>query len=73
MTSVGTYQNIQNGGVSEGPVFGDPTFRFIRNGRDLAAYTRVDVLFQAYFTALLKVWSAMVKLPLLIGTSVDRL
>ncbi|HTL70543.1 MAG TPA: phosphoesterase [Candidatus Eisenbacteria bacterium] len=53
MTSVGTYQNIQNGGVSEGPVFGDPTFRFIRNGRDLAAYTRVDVLFQAYFTAFL--------------------
>ena len=53
MTSVSTYQNIQNGGASEGPVIDDPTFRYIRNGRDLAAYTRVDVLFQGYFTAFL--------------------
>ena len=51
MTSVGEYQLIQNGGDSgRSPAF-DPTFRFIRNGRDLAAYTRVDVLFQAYFVA----------------------
>lgn len=53
MTSVGTYQNIQNGGASEGPVVFDPTQRYIRNARDLAAYTRVDVLFQGYFTAFL--------------------
>lgn len=53
MTSVATYQNIQNGGASEGPVLDDPTRRYIRNGRDLAAYTRVDVLFQGYFTAFL--------------------
>ncbi|MEW6208928.1 MAG: phosphoesterase [Acidobacteriota bacterium] len=53
MTSVNTYQNIQNGGDSEGPVIDDSTFRFVRNGRDLAAYTRVDVLFQGYFTAFL--------------------
>jgi hypothetical protein len=53
MTSESTYQNIQNGGASEGPVIDDPTFRYIRNGRDLAAYTRVDVLFQGYFTAFL--------------------
>ncbi len=51
MTSVATYQNIQNGGPNEGPVLFDPTPRYVRNGRDLAAYTRVDVLFQAYFTA----------------------
>ncbi len=53
MKQVSTYQNIQNGGASEGPVSFDPTPRYIRNGRDLAAYTRVDVLFQGYFTAFL--------------------
>ncbi|MBV9924997.1 MAG: phosphoesterase [Acidobacteria bacterium] len=53
MTSVATYQNIQNGGPDEGPLAYDPTPRYVRNGRDLAAYTRVDVLFQGYFTAFL--------------------
>jgi hypothetical protein len=53
MKTVATYQNIQNGGANEGPVNFDATRRFIRNGRDLAAYTRVDVLFQGYFTAFL--------------------
>jgi hypothetical protein len=51
MTSVATYQNIQNGGPDEGAILIDPTRRYLRNGRDLAAYTQVDVLFQAYFTA----------------------
>lgn len=51
MTSIATYQNIQNGGPDEGPILIDPTRRYLRNGRDLAAYTQVDVLFQAYFTA----------------------
>ena len=31
----------------------DTQLRYRRNGRDLAAYTHVDVLFQAYFTAFL--------------------
>jgi hypothetical protein len=53
MTSVGEYQQIQNGGASVGQLAFDPTFRFIRNGRDLAAYTHVDILYQAYFTAFL--------------------
>jgi hypothetical protein len=53
MTSVATYQNIQNGGPNEGPVLFDPIPRYVRNGRDLASYTRVDVLFQGYFTAFL--------------------
>ena len=51
MTSVATYQNIQNGGPDEGPLLFDPTPRYVRNGCDLSAYTQVDVLFQAYFTA----------------------
>ena len=53
MTSVTTYQNIQNGGPNEGPVLFDPILRYVRNARDLASYTRVDVLFQGYFTAFL--------------------
>ena len=52
LTDVVSYQNVQNGGASGEPIK-DGTFRFIRNGRDLTAYTRVDVLYQAYFTAFL--------------------
>jgi hypothetical protein len=52
LTDVNSYQAVQNGGASGEPLV-DPTFRFIRNGRDLTAYTRVDVLFQAYFVAFL--------------------
>ncbi|HEX7774882.1 MAG TPA: twin-arginine translocation signal domain-containing protein [Pyrinomonadaceae bacterium] len=52
MTDVGSYQNVQNGGASGEPLV-DPQVRFIRNGRDLTAYTRVDALHQAYFVALL--------------------
>lgn len=53
MTSVSEYQLVQNGGDSGRPIAYDPTFRYVRNGRDLAAYTRVDVLYQGYFVAFL--------------------
>jgi hypothetical protein len=53
MTSVSEYQLVQNGGDSGSPIAYDPTFRYVRNGRDLAAYTRVDVLYQGYFVAFL--------------------
>jgi len=53
MTDPSTYQSIQNGGNSVGTLAIDPTLRYIRNGRDLAAYTHVDVLYQAYFVAFL--------------------
>ena len=53
MTFVGEYQLVQNGGDSGRTVVFDPTTRYVRNGRDLAAYTRVDVLYQGYFTAFL--------------------
>ena len=52
-TDFGEWVDIQNG-VSTGktiPLDSQP--RFARNGRDLSAYTRVDVLYQAYFTAFL--------------------
>ncbi len=52
LTDVTSYQAVQNGGPSGEPLM-DSTFRFIRNGRDFTAYTRVDVLFQAYFVAFL--------------------
>jgi hypothetical protein len=53
MTDPSVYQSIQNGGNSVGTLAIDPTLRYLRNGRDLAAYTRVDVLYQAYFVAFL--------------------
>ncbi|VUZ85813.1 hypothetical protein MELA_02198 [Candidatus Methylomirabilis lanthanidiphila] len=53
MTSVSEYQLVQNGGDSGRQLAFDPAFRFVRNGRDLAAYTHVDVLYQGYFTAFL--------------------
>ena len=53
MTSVAEYQLVQNGGNSGRSLAFDPTFRYHRNGRDLAAYTHVDVLYQGYFVAFL--------------------
>jgi len=53
MTSVSEYMSVQNGNVPSRQLGFDPTYRFIRMGRDLAAYTHVDVLHQAYFVAFL--------------------
>lgn len=53
MTSASEYEIVANGGSSGRSLAFDPILRFIRDGRDLAAYTRVDVLYQAYFTAFL--------------------
>jgi len=53
MTSIAEYQLIQNGGDSGRHLAFDPTLRYHRNGRDLAAYTHVDVLYQGYFVAFL--------------------
>src|SRR6266550_2565947 len=49
MTSVSEYQLVQNGGDSGRRLAFDNQFRSIRDGRDLAAYTHADVLYQAYF------------------------
>ena len=53
MTTVSEYQLIQNGGNSGRPIAFDSTLRYVRDGRDLAAYTHVDVLYQEYFVAFL--------------------
>jgi len=64
LTDVSSYQAVQNGGATGEPLM-DPTLRFIRNGRDLTAYTRVDALHQAYFVASLVL--AGIKAPLTPG------
>ena len=53
MTSVAEYMNVENGFPPSGSLSFDPTPRFLRNGRDLAAYTHVDVLHETYFLAFL--------------------
>jgi hypothetical protein len=53
MTDTTTFQEVQNG-ISTGLSLSfDQLRRYLHNGRGLAAYTHVDVLFQAYFTAFL--------------------
>ena len=53
MTDFNEWVNVQNGVDTGRRLQFDPQLRFRRNGRDLAAFTHVDVLYQAYFTALL--------------------
>jgi len=53
MTSAAEYQLVQNGGSSGRTLAYDPTFRYIRNGRDLAAFCHSDVLYQTYLIAFL--------------------
>lgn len=53
MTDLATWSDVQNG-ISTGlQNQSDPTLRYLNNGRGLAAWTHVDVLFQAYFNAFL--------------------
>jgi hypothetical protein len=53
MTSFGDWLTVQNGNYTGLENQLDPVLRYRRAGRDLAAFTHVDVLYQAYFTALL--------------------
>ncbi|MGH7926143.1 MAG: vanadium-dependent haloperoxidase [Candidatus Binatus sp.] len=53
MTNFADWLTVQNGDVTGLQDQIDPELRYRRNGRDLAAFTHVDVLYQAYFTALL--------------------
>jgi hypothetical protein len=53
LTDFASYLTVQNGGSTGlAPVY-DPVPRYLRNGRDLSAWTHVDVLYQGYFVALL--------------------
>uniref|UniRef100_A0A6C0D019 Uncharacterized protein n=1 Tax=viral metagenome TaxID=1070528 RepID=A0A6C0D019_9ZZZZ len=58
MTSYANWLNIQNGHVPlENQVF-DPELRYVRNPRDMAKWVHMDVLFEAYFNALLIIMNA---------------
>jgi hypothetical protein len=53
MTDLTTWFQVQNG-ISTGLTNQtDPVLRYLHDGRGLASYTHVDVLYQAYFVALL--------------------
>jgi hypothetical protein len=53
MTDPTTFQQVQNGIDTGLRAQLDPQPRFLYDGRGLGAYTHVDVLYQAYFTAYL--------------------
>jgi hypothetical protein len=53
MTTFADWLTVQNGNVTGDQNQVDPDLRYRHNGRDLAAFTHVDVLYQAYFTAFL--------------------
>ena len=53
MTSFTDWLTVQNGNYTGLENQTDPVLRHRRIGRDLAAFTHVDVLYQAYFTTLL--------------------
>jgi hypothetical protein len=48
-----SWLTVQNGGSTGQALQFDPMQRYIRNGRDLSAWTHVDVLYQGYFIAYL--------------------
>jgi len=56
MTRYDEWLAAQNGGVAGENQY-DPISRYIRNGRDLGEWVHIDVLFQAYFNALLILFS----------------
>lgn len=52
MTTFAEWLEVQQGCQPQGGLF-DSARRYIRNGRDLGQYVHIDVLFQAYFNAML--------------------
>ena len=53
MTDLATWEDVQNGIWTGLQNENDPMPRYLHNGRGLAAFTHLDELFQAYFTAYL--------------------
>jgi hypothetical protein len=51
LTDAASFQAVQNGSIPAQPPASPP--RYVHDGRGLAAWTHVDVLYQAYFTAYL--------------------
>jgi hypothetical protein len=53
LTDQASWLAVQNGQGPFGQNQNDPNLQYMRNGRGLAAYVHVDVLFEAYFNACL--------------------
>jgi len=53
MTTLGEWENIQNGVAPSAVAILDDRHRYIHTGRDTASYTQVDELYQAYLIAFL--------------------
>jgi hypothetical protein len=53
MTDEVTFQQVQNGIDTGVPLQYDTQYRFLHDGRGLCSFTHVDVLYQAYFVAML--------------------
>jgi membrane-associated phospholipid phosphatase len=53
MTDFSSWLAVQNGQPPSSGNTKDPQVRFLRNGRDLSAWVHVDLLYQAYFMAML--------------------
>ena len=53
MTDYAEWLSIQNGSTPATAGAFDPVRRYVRNGRDMAQWVHIDVLFQAYFNAML--------------------
>lgn len=53
MTRYADWLAVQNGAKPDAKMQSDPSLRYIRNGRDLAEWVHIDVLYQAYFNAML--------------------
>ncbi|MDQ1470052.1 MAG: hypothetical protein QOJ99_1532 [Bryobacterales bacterium] len=53
LTTTGEWLDVQRGATVFRTARYDDTRRYLRNSRDLAEWVHIDVLFQAYFTALL--------------------
>jgi hypothetical protein len=56
-TTYADWLTVQNGNLPAAQIQFDPVLRFRRDGRDLAAWTRADVLYQEYLTAALVLFS----------------
>lgn len=53
MTKYPDWLDVQRGSTNLPPQIFDPVPRYIRSGRDISQWVHVDVLFQAYFQAML--------------------
>ena len=65
LTTPAAWLSVRNGNSPSLLGSMDPVLRYARNGRDLAAYVHVDVLFEAYFNACL--WLLNHGAPLSLG------